>query len=239
MQDKPKVDKAEVDKAFEALKSFDWGSEPKVLKGIDDAIVATAGDADAKELEARLAAVLKTNISRAAKDFVCRALRVVGTAASVPTLAAMLEDKDLSHPARYALERIPAPEAGKALCAAVDKVNGPLKAGVIGSLGVRGDDEAVAALIKALGDGDAAIARAAACALGNIGTAEAAKALVQAKAQGAEEVKNAVADAAFVAAEKLAKAGKKAEAVAVYKAFSGSDQPKHIRLAATRGMLGK
>ncbi len=45
---------------------------------------------------------------------------VIGTAESVPALAALLPDKDLSHMARYALERIPAPGSGPgaARCAA-------------------------------------------------------------------------------------------------------------------------
>ena len=45
-----------IDEAFEALKTYDWGVEPKVLNPINEAIVATHGDADArKELETRLA----------------------------------------------------------------------------------------------------------------------------------------------------------------------------------------
>ncbi|HPZ83015.1 MAG TPA: hypothetical protein PL064_06260, partial [Thermogutta sp.] len=71
--------------AFEALKTFDWGADPKVLKPIDDAIVATYGDAAGRrELENKLLELLKSDVSRAAKDFICRKLRVIGTAASVP-----------------------------------------------------------------------------------------------------------------------------------------------------------
>jgi len=32
-------------------------------------------------------------------------------------------------------------------------------------------------------------------------------------------------------------AGKKVEAMAIYKSLSGEDQPKHVRLAAIRGLL--
>ena len=68
--------------------------------------------------------MLPTGHSRAAKDFVCRKLAIIGTAESVPALAALLPDKDLSHMARYALERIPAPEAAKALREALAKTSG-------------------------------------------------------------------------------------------------------------------
>ena len=45
--------------------------------------------------------------------------------------------------ARYALERIPAAEAGKALRDALAKTSGAQKAGVIGSLGARRDCESI------------------------------------------------------------------------------------------------
>ena len=74
-----------------------------MLGPIEDAVPASLGDAAArKELETRLVALLAGGTSRAAKDYVCRALTFVGTADSVPALAAMLPDKDLSHMARYA-----------------------------------------------------------------------------------------------------------------------------------------
>ena len=142
-----------LDKAFETLKTYDWGTDRNLLKPIDDAVVASHGNAAArKELETRLAAVLTTGVSRDAKDFVCRKLMVIGTAESVPTLAGLLADKDLSHMARYALERIPAPEAAQAMRDALPKLNGALKVGVIGSLGVRRDAASVPALAALLAD---------------------------------------------------------------------------------------
>ena len=160
---KAALDKAAIDKAFEALKTFNWGVDHskyrELLGPIDDAVPATHGDAAArKELETKLAAVLSSGASRAAKDFVGRKLAIIGTAESVPALAALLPDKDLSHMARYALERIPAPEAGKALRDALAKTSGAEKAGVIGSLGARRDAESVADLAALVGDSDAAIA---------------------------------------------------------------------------------
>jgi HEAT repeat protein len=237
-QDKPKVDKAAVDAAFEALKTYDWGTDRKPLIPLDEAVIATHGDAAArKELETRLAAVLKSGASRAAKDYACRKLTIIGTAESVPALAALLPDKDLSHMARYALERIPAPDAAAAMREALPKVSGAVKAGVAGSLGVRRDAASVSALAAALADSDAVVASAAACALGNIGTAEAAKALGDFAKKAPAAVKTAVADGLLVCAERLLAGGNKAEALAIYKSLAGEDQPKHVRLAATRGLL--
>jgi HEAT repeat protein len=226
-----------LDQAFEALKTYDWGADPKILNPIDEAVVATRGDNAARqELEARLLAVLKTDVSRDAKDVVCRKLRVIGTAASVPALAELLPHQDLSHMARYALERIPAAEAAQALRDALPKIDNVLKIGVLGSLGARQDVASVPALVALLGDADAAVARSAALALGAIRAPEAASALREAKPES-DELKTAVTDACLACAEGLLAAGKKGEAMAVYKGFIGEDQPKHVRLAATRGML--
>ena len=87
---------------------------------------------------------------------------VVGTAEAVPALAALLANEELSHMARYALERIPDPAAAQALREAIPQLAGKLKAGVIGSLGVRKDADSVAALSPLLSDADAVVARAAA-----------------------------------------------------------------------------
>lgn len=226
-----------LDEAFDALKTYDWGVDPKVLKPIDDAVIATRDDEVArKELESRLAAVLAAGAPRDSKDYVCRKLMVIGTAASVQSLAALLPEADHSHMARYALERIPAAEAAQALRDALPKLDGELKVGVIGSLGVRQDVASVPALAALVDAADAAVARSAALALGAIGAAESARALRAAKPADAE-VQAAVRDSALTCAERLVAAGDKAEALAIYKSFLGDDQPKHVRLAATRGML--
>ena len=226
-----------LDQAFEALKTFDWGADLKPLSPIEDAIIATRDDPAARAaLEARLAEVLKTGAPRDAKDYVCRKLMIVGTAASVPTLAGLLPAADHSHMARFALERMPAPEAAAALRDALPKLEGALKIGVIGSLGSRRDAESVTALAGLLANADAAIARAAALALGDIRGPEAAKALAG-SAPEAPDAKRAATDASLACAEGLLADGKSAEALMLYKSLTGEQQPKYVRLAATRGML--
>ena len=106
---------------------------------------------------------------------------------------------------------------------------------MIGSLGVRRDTESVAALAALLTDSDAAVARAAACALGNIRSTKAAAALSGAKT--AAEIKPAIIDASLYCAGGLLADGNKGEALAIYQAYAGEDQPKHVRVAATKGML--
>ncbi len=226
-----------VDKAFEALKTYEWGSDRSLLKPIDEAVVATHGDKAARaKLEKRLAEALASDVPQAAKDYLCRQLSLVGTAECVPVVAGLLTDEKLSHMGRYALERIPCPEATKAMRDALGKVKGVQKVGVINSLGARRDAEATAALVALLSDSDAQIAAAAAGALGAIGTPDAANALGDFHGKAPEALKLAAADALLACAENLLADGKKLDALKIYKALAKSDI-KHVKVAATRGML--
>jgi len=227
-----------LDKAFEALRTYEWGSDRSALQVIDNAVAAAHGDAAvAKSIESRLAERLTSKPSPAAQDYICRQLSLVGTAASVPALADLLPDEKLSHMARYALERIPDDAAVAALRAALPKVDGNLKVGVIHSLGVRRDAASTDALSGLLTDKNETIVAASAGALGNIGTSEAARTLGEFQAKASESLKLAAADAYLACAERLLADGKKLEAMAIYRSLAGSDQPQHIRLAATRGLL--
>jgi hypothetical protein len=220
----------------EALKTYDWGDDPSVLQPIDEAVVSSHGDSAARiQLESTLAGLLGDGTTYDATDYICRKLMVIGTAASVPALTALLTDDKLSHMARYALERIPDAAAGNALRDALPKLSGVLKIGVLSSLGVRQDAASVPVAARLLGDSDGEVARAAALALGAIRSPEAAQALANSKPH--ETAQPAVTDALLACAENLLACGQKGEALAVYKVLSRAGQPKLVRLAATRGVL--
>jgi len=226
------------DKAMEALQKYDWGSNRAALQPIEAAISATKSDAAARQaLEKRLAEVLKSDAPHAAKDFVCRQLSLIGGAPCVPALARLLADDKLSHMARYALERIPDEAAVQALRDALPKSDGLRKAGILHSLGTRRDVPSVAAIAPLLADQDAQIAAAAARALGAIGSVEAAKALGDFQPKAPEALRIAVADACLASAEHLLADGKKSEAIAIYKSLGKLEQPKHVQVAARRGLL--
>ena len=224
-----------LDQAFEALKTYKWGIDPKAIKAIQDTIVATHGDAAArKDLESKLAAVLATDVPRAAKDSVCRFLKTIGTAHSVEALAKLLHDAELSHMARHALQTNNAPEAVKALVGAMDKAPKKIKIGIISSLGARGTGVPIAPLAKALADKDAEISTAGALALGAIGSEEAVKALAAAKATDANKI--AVCDAMFQCAENMLNHGKKSEAKAIYSTVLKIGPTKAAKMAADIGV---
>lgn len=222
-----------LEQAFEALKTYDYGIDRHALDPLDEAVVTTRNDPAArKDLELRLLSVLQSHAPHDARDYVCRLLRTIGTKASVPALEALLGDADMSHMARYALERIPVPQAGHALERQLRKLNNQLKLGVISSLGTRG--EGVHSLRSLLHDHDEAVAGAAARALGRIGTADAAKALSVAAPSPALAV--TFADATMSCAENLLAAGHSNQAKAVYERLLKTNPPEYFRLAAERGL---
>jgi HEAT repeat protein len=137
--------------------------------------------------------------------------------------------------ARYALERITAPEAADALREALGKVKGDLMIGVISSLGARRDSAAVVPLGRLLRDDDPSLARAAALALGAIGHAESATVL-HAALQAGTGNKQTVVDALLSCAEAMLAGNKQADALSIYKALA-DQQGRLVRLAATRGIL--
>ena len=232
------ADSAAVETAFNTLKTYDWGTDRNALKPIDQAIVAAQGNAAAlKPLEKGLVDALAGGLSRSAQDYVCRRLRVMGTAQSVAALAALLADEKTSHIARYALERMPDEKAAAALRDALPKVGGKLKPGMIGSLGTRRDKRSTKAIAKYMGDSDILIAKAAAQSLGLTGTPAAAKELGAFAKKAPANMKMPVADARLVCAEQLLADGQKAEALALYKALNSSDQPTQVKVAAMKGML--
>lgn len=161
-------------------------------------------------------AVLRSDASYQDKDEACRMLSIKGGPEAVPVLEPLLLDDQMSHLARYALEPMPYPEAGAALRNALPRAAGAVKVGLINSLAIRGDAEAVPAVIAALADSDPLVAREAARALGVLATPQAAQALSAALPGAPAENRNAVCDGIIGCAEAFAAQGRRAEALALY-----------------------
>ena len=187
--------------------------------------------------EAELIARLQSAAGVPEKCAACQELRIIGTARSVPALAALLAEDRTAHAARYALEAIPGPEADAALRAALGKTAGLLKVGVIDSLGRRRDLASLPLLKPLLADGDPAIAAHAAAALGRIGGKEALAALFAARAQSPPAVQAAVADALLQCAARLLSDGDRRGAAIIYRRVFEADLPPPIRNAGWRGLV--
>lgn len=197
-------------------------------------LAITASESFAQE--AKLLAVLRSEATLEEKSAACRQLARVATKESVPTLAALLGDEKLSHMARYALETIPDPSVDEALREALGKVQGGPRLGVIGSLGVRRDAQAVPALAGLLTQPETAAA--AARALGDIGNPAAAKVLEDALPAATGSTQSALCEGLFRCAEALAAEGQGAASQAIYDRLRGlAKAPHQVRAAALRGAV--
>lgn len=200
------------------------------------AIAVPVGAAESQD-SAALAAILKSDAPKAEKALTCKRLAVWGTADAVPALSPLLEDPELASWARIALEAIPGPAADKALRDAMGKVDGRLLIGVVNSIAVREDAEAVEGLAKLLKGDDADVASAAAAALGRIGNAEACKTLEAALGDTPEAVQSAVAEGCVYCAQHLMAEGEMDEAAKVYDTVRQAKVPKQRIVEATRGAI--
>ena len=201
------------------------------MKHLIIAALLLAGTAFARE--DKLITILKSDAPLKEKADACRELARVGTRQAVPVLAPLLADEKLSHMARYALEPIADPSIDTVLRNALGKLKGPLLVGVIDSLGVRRDTEAVEPLAKFLTDTDPAAAQAAARALGSIG-GRAVQVLENALPNGSPANQLAVCEGLFRCAEAMSGA----DATGIYdKVRTMSNLPHQVHVAALRGAI--
>lgn len=234
-------DLASLDAPFSSLQAYDWGADAGFFKAIDDAVIAAYGDAALRDdLEKRLVAIVSGGTSRAAKGYACRKLSLIGTSASVPALAPLLPQKEHSHMARFALERIAGGEATEALRKAFSTLDGDLKLGMMASLAARRDAASVPAIAVLLA-GDEKTAVAAADALGMIRDAASVQALAAAATSASGKKARAITDARLACAEAMLAGGKHSEAMAIYRAIeasaAGKPAEKPTLLAAKRGIV--
>jgi HEAT repeat protein len=190
-----------------------------------------------KRTEAQLIAVLQSDATQKAKMDACRELGVIGTKECVPTLAAMLADENLNHCARYALEPNPDPSVDAALREALGTLKGRPLVGVIGSIGVRRDVNALQALAQRLPDADPDVAQAAARALGKLGTLPAAKAIQGAFSGTAPGNRVTFCEGLLRCAEVLAAKGQSDEATGICDSLRSLKEPHQVLAAGWRGAI--
>ena len=186
--------------------------------------------------EAALLAVLQSDAPIFNRAKACQQLAVVGTKTSVPVLAKLLSDEQMSHYARVALEPLADPSVDEALRASTGTLKGGLLVGVINTIGMRRDTGATGRLKELLGDTDPQVAAAAAAALGRLASSKSMEILQSSLASDAP-LKFAVADACLTAADTLLTHGKRAEATRLYDALRQAELPKYLQIAALSGAI--
>ena len=167
----------------------------------------------------------------------CRLLRNMGSNASVPVLARMLEREESAEMARYALEKIPGAQADEALLQALGRATGTIRLGIISSLGHRGVRRAVRELAGIAGGQDRAAAEAAVTALGGIASEDAARSLLSLLGTCPEPLKASVAASLLNCADRLHASGESDRAYPFYQQLLGLDISLPVSGAALRGLI--
>jgi len=185
----------------------------KLIHSIIPALLVVASPVMAAvSSEAAALAVLASDAGLKEKARACQELGDVGGPKSVEPLAALLDKEHLADYARNGLEGIKDPSAGAALRKALPTLEGRYLSGVVNSLGVRRDAEAVADLQKLAVDPKHGVAEEALASLGMIANHDATKTLQKVLSEGPAELRVPAAHAAIMAAALIAKEGNNAAA---------------------------
>lgn len=157
----------------------------------------------------------------------------------IPAIARLLGNKDLSHAARYFLERINDPKATEALRTALTEVKDPLLlTGILNSIGMKEDAQSSDAIKPFLDHSNLTIAHAAALALGKIADDRAKNILLDAWLKAEVERKDAFGFGMVTLAALLNKKGNKASSAAVYQnMIKLTDVPVYWKIVAFEGLL--
>jgi len=219
------------------LQSFDFKDVGPLMR-LRASVFARKDDPQARtEMEAALLRFVQGSPAPGGLMAACRALRLIGGPDAVPVLAALTLKPETTAPARYALERIPGPEADAALLAALDKAQGDVRRGVVSSLGERRSAAAVPALARLAGGPDAVLAADAVKALGKTGGPEAIRSLSALLGKAGRSLRSETASALLLAAERALASGDKASAASAYdQVFAAAPTPV-LRQAAFKGRL--
>jgi hypothetical protein len=131
---------------WEQCARMQYGDDRTYASSVRAQVIGTPADGLPQIEDRLLKALASPGRGDAGLAFLCQMFRLVGTAKSVPALAALLRDAKTADSARLALEVIPGPEAEAALRDALPVLSGPAKAGLIGSIAARHDAAARPAL---------------------------------------------------------------------------------------------
>ncbi|MDR3196749.1 MAG: HEAT repeat domain-containing protein [Planctomycetaceae bacterium] len=161
------------------------------------------------------------------KMFAYKRLGMYGTKAAVPVLVEKLDIEKEDFYARYALETIPGDEVDAALCETTKTVKRPAAlAGVLTSLGVRGNPQSAATAKGFLKHEDLDVRKAAGYAYACTAGEEAVEFFTQ------KSLDPALADSGFLLAEIFKNKGEKEKAVKIYDALAAADIKAYQKEAA-------
>lgn len=171
------------------------------------------------------------------KMLAAKRLSIYGTEKSVPVLVPMLAEVPMGMYARYALEPMPNKAVDEALREQTKTLKGQALVGVLTTIGVRRDAEAVPLLSPLLTNEDPEVVRTTYAAYGYIGTPECGEVLKTALGNFKPAFEKAICDAAMNCAEHLLQAGASDQALSLYDAVLQSQARAFLKEGAIYGRI--
>lgn len=201
-----------------------------------------SGLATRADAPALIATLQNPDASVAQKALACQHLAIVGSPDAIPALVGLLDHPQLAAQARNVLQNLPGPEASAALRAALPRLQGPFLVGVVNSLGIRRDADAVSALLSLEKNPLQGFWPQTLLALGRIASPQALEALRHTAASGPFDQLPACAEACILAGEALVHDGKTTQAAEFFDAVETIRRTRRfslppLRHAALRGAI--
>jgi type 1 glutamine amidotransferase/HEAT repeat protein len=217
---------------------YDFGQSTAGLLAIEKTLRGLQpNEADAKAAEQLLLGALGGRGSLAWKGFLCRQLSLVGSEASAESLMTLLKDETTADMARYALERIGGDKIRGLVRQALASLPPKTQIGVISTLGVWQDSEAVGLVAGFLKSPDEGLRDAATSSLGRIATDDAAEALLACMKDASGPWKTRIMDACLQCSQVALARGRTDAATQLYKTIYDSASQTHVRAAALVGWV--
>lgn len=221
-----------------SVAKWESGQDIQPLFQLEELVREAVGNRKSRtELEVALLTLLTPDCTFEARRFACQQLAIIGSDASVPALAALLQNDETIGLACLAFGNRPSTRADTALRTALPSAAGQGRLQIISTLGNRRDAKAVIPLAILARDTDSMVAQTAIQALGKIANAPARKALTALEGNLKPELQMTRADALLRCADELVKSGSRKVAASVYEPLTTQSQPAFVRRGAFAGLL--
>lgn len=230
-------DKQEMEKILEQMSHYNFGQDRTGLSVISENVSRSCNNPELCQwLEAKMLAVLETDATFAGKQFICRQLRIIGSAQSVGPLATMLTNDEYSDMARYALMGIQDRSVNSLFRHALNQnVSDQIQLGLIHTLAARRDPLVIEQFSKLAAHDNPLIARAALTGLGDMGSVQTLDTLNTIDVN--PQYHASWVNAKLQNANRLAEQGRIDKAETVYRSFINSSESNAVRGAAFIGLV--
>jgi hypothetical protein len=137
---------------WHACALLEYGGDRSFAWAVRAQVIDTTPESRPQIEDRLLGSLALPGCTAAGRALLCEMLALIGSAKSVPPLGALLLKAESSDAARFALESIPGPEVDAALRAALNVLTDENKAGLMGTIAVRRDRAAHAAIAAVKGN---------------------------------------------------------------------------------------